>query len=268
MAAYQFYNPAPVFFDLLGLQPISNGSITFYERGTTTDKNTWQEPELTTVNENPVPLGPGGRLTAPVFLDGDYTAVIKDALGAVIATRDIIGGGVAGQTIPALLSGQFLTNDGSNLSWATVRQLPDPTGFTNHYLTTDGANFFLTPIPAAPTIPDLQITVGTTSFQAGVSTDETKWLAQMGSATAPATGSNTTTVSVTFPTVYSTRPYVFLTPTSDSNPGGPMVGNLTATPTTTGFTARYDVAEGTSGGANVVNPVPFDWVAFGTKEVA
>lgn len=265
MAAYQFYNPAPVFFDLLGTQIAANGTLEFYNAGgTTTPRNTWSDPALTTLNTNPVQLGPDARSEVPIFCDGDYTVVLKNSLGAVIATNQLISGAAAGASIPALQTGEYLTNDGSSLSWQPILQLPDPTGSTAHYLTTDGANFIWSPIPT-PTEPE--ITVGASSFQAGISTDPTKFLIQQGNDTITASGTPSASKSVTFATAYSTAPVVIAIPTTNSHAGGPIVLELSSSPSTTGFTVRADIAEGSSSAQNVTNDVPFAWVAFGTKEV-
>lgn len=261
---YQFYNPAPVFLDLDGLQLAANGSLTFYDVGTVTPRNTWSDYDQTTPNANPIPLDPDARSPNQIYMDGDYTVVCKDELDAVVWTRDIYSPTQAGASIPALDNGKFLTNDGSNLLWAALLQVPDPTGSTNHYLTTDGANLLWTTIPETP---DLQIEVTASTFQAGVSTDDTKWFVQSGSATAPASGSFTTSQTITFSTAFSTAPVVCVMPTSNSQPGGPVVWSLTSAPSTTAFTVQFDIAEGASPDANIVNSIPYQWIAFGTREV-
>lgn len=269
MPAFQFYNPAPVFFDLLGLEPVNGGNLYFYDRGTTNDRDTWSDPDqgVPALNPNPVPLDSAGRANAPIFLDGEYTVVCKDSLGATIWSRDVIPGGDAALTIPALETGEFLTNDGVNLLWQTIRQMPDATGSTGQVPTSNGAGgYTLQDLPNF-TPPDPEIAVTTTSFQAGVSTDATKFLVQVGSDSAPASGTVTTSKTVTYPTAFSTAPFVSVALTSSSQPGGPVVWYFSAPPSTTGFTVVFDVAEGTSTAADMVNPVPFQWRAEGTLEV-
>ena len=264
MTAYQFFSTEDVVHDVAGLQPAASGTVSFYDVGTATPRTTWSDYAQTTPNSNPMTLGPDGRLQAQVFMEGDYTVTFRDVLGAVIKTMAVYGAPAGVETIPdpALEAGKFLTNDGVNLVWEHIRQVPDPTGSTSHVLTTDGANILWSPFTA----PDPEIAVTTTSFQAGVSTDETKFLVQMGSVTGAASGTNATTASVTFTTAFSTTPKVFVVPTSSSQPGGPVVLELTAV-STTGFTVRADVAEGSNLDQDIVNSVPIDWVAFGTKEV-
>ena len=165
---FQFFNPAPVFLGLDGLQLAANGSLTFYDVGTTTPRNTWSDYAQTTPNANTITLDPDARSPDQIYMDGDYTVVCKDSLGVVVWTRSIYSPTQAGDAIPALDNGKFLTNDGSNLLWQALLQVPDPTGSANSYLTTDGANLIWTTIPETA---DLQIEVTASSFQAGVSTN-------------------------------------------------------------------------------------------------
>lgn len=265
MAAFNFYSPDPVFLDLLGLQPLAGGFLYFYDKGTTTPRNTWNDPDLAAphLNSNPVTLDSGGRANVKIFLDGSYTVVCKDSLGATIWTRDVIPGGTSGTTIPALVSGNFLTNDGVNLLWQPVRQLPDPTGSTGQVPTTNGSGYTLQNLPTAPA---LDIVVTTSSVRIGDGVSITKFLEQWGSDTAVASGTVSTNKTVTFPTAYTTVPTVHCSPTSSTQPGGPLVTEVGGV-TTTGFTVLFDVAEGSAPSANIVNPVPFRWSARGTKDV-
>src|SRR5690606_22439540 len=113
----------------------AGGSITFYETDLTTPKLTWSDPEQTTPNPNPLPLDAAGRTQYDVWGEGEYGAVMRDAAGVTIWTRNNVRvAGDANQEIPALVAGQFLTNDGSNLQWAPVREVPDPTGSNGQVL--------------------------------------------------------------------------------------------------------------------------------------
>jgi hypothetical protein len=271
--AYRFLNPAPVFFALSGEENANGGSLTFYDIGTTDPKDTWSDPAMGggNLNSNPVELDSAGRSNVSIWLDGEYSVVLKDEAGVTVWTRDVTSGIAAGAAIPALVLGQYLTNDGTNLLWADVASflLPDPSGSADYILSTDGANFIWIPQPEIPEVPDPEIVVTANSLQAGVSDDETKGFMQWGTASANASGTPTTTATVTFPVPFSTAPFVAITCTTNSQPGGPVVHNTTSAPSTTAFTAQFDVAEASgSGSANVVNAVPFIWFAIGTKEVA
>jgi hypothetical protein len=48
-------------------------------------------------------------------------------------------------------AGWFLANDGINLLWRPVLQMPDPTGSTNQYPVTNGSGYTLVNIPQIPT---------------------------------------------------------------------------------------------------------------------
>lgn len=268
---YRFETPAPVYFDIPGKNPLAGGSWAFYERGTTTPKNTWSDPEKTILNSNPVPLDSSGRLNTNVWLDGEYTAVLKDSIGATQTAKDITSGFDESLVIPELEPG-FLTNDGSNLLWQDIEQnlLPDPTGSTNQYPVTNGGGYVLTNVPEQPEAPDPEIVVDPTNktFQAGVSTNTKKYLRQFGSNSAPPSGTYTTTKAVTFPITFLAAPIVQLTTSGgESQPGGPVLAYLQADASTTGFTAGFNVVEGDGDNPNIVNAVPFQWSADGFVEV-
>lgn len=239
----------------------NGGSITFYATDLTTLKDTYSDPALTVLNSNPVTLDSAGRLSADVWGSGDYGAVIKDRAGTVIETRNNIQSGAGtGNSIPALVNGNFLTNDGANLLWQSILQVPDPTGYTGNVLYSDGTISYWGSIPAAAS-PDIVIT--SSSFRAGISSNTSKFLLLMGSDTAPASGTYTTSKTITFGTAFTTCLHASAQPVGASNPGGPMVSYPSAAATSTGVTFVFDVAEGNSGQSNIVNPVPFTWFAIG-----
>lgn len=266
--SYQFTDPAPVFFDSLGLEPIAGGSVTFYEKGTTSLKNTWSDEELTILNPNPVDLDASGRTNTQVWLDGDYSIVVRDQFGQVVVpTRDITSGQGASASIPPLVGDGFLTNDGTNMFWQTIREVPDPTGLTNRILSTDGSNLLWIEQPEIPEIPDPEIVVTPNSFRAGVSDNTTKYFTQTGTATSSATGGRESNNSVTFPTPFAATPtFIDCMPTSQSNAGGPMVPEIIAM-SATGFTVKWTIAAGAGIDAKINNAVPYMWKAEGTVTV-
>jgi hypothetical protein len=71
-------------------EPLSGGKLFFYLPGTTTDKPTFADVELTIPNTQPVVLDAAGR-QPNIFFDGSAKAVLTDADGAVIETRDPVG---------------------------------------------------------------------------------------------------------------------------------------------------------------------------------
>lgn len=272
---YQFFNPAPVFLDQLGINPLHGGFLFFYEKGTTNPKDTWSDPGVSVLNENPVPLDGAGRANTHIFLDGEYTVVLKAASGQTVASRDVIAPAGSNLTIPQPIVDNFLTSpDGVNLAWAEINQVPDPTGSTNQYLVTDGAGYVLKNVPEVPEVPDPEIeiteaTAGNT-FQAGTSDNKIKFFIQTGSASAPATGSENTSVSVTFNKAFKKLWFVDASQTHGGVSGFPALpAHSFSSRTETGFTVMFSQEENSSdGGWKITSPVTFDWIAFGTIEVA
>jgi hypothetical protein len=76
---------------------LGGGSVTFYEPGTTTLKNTYSDSSMSILNTNPVLLDAAGRLPN-VFFSGLAKAVLKDSAGEMIETRDPVGDFSAGDT--------------------------------------------------------------------------------------------------------------------------------------------------------------------------
>lgn len=252
----RFYNPAPVFADLLGLEPLAGGSLQFYDQGTTTPKGTWSDSDLTVANQNPVPLDSSGRANTNIWLDGGYTVVLRAADGTSVWTRDVDDGAAGGATIPTLQNGQFLTNDGSNLQWGEVLQVPDPTGSSGKVLGNDGANLIWEEKPAAPVLP-----VQNFSNRVKIGT----YLRQWGSSSAPASGSRQTAVSVTFPVPFSSAPtFVGVMPTNVTHAAGGQIGVPAVTAkSATGFSVQFDTDDFGQTNANFSGPIPFDWAAEG-----
>jgi len=246
----------------------AGGSIAFYETNLTTPKITYSDPDLTTANPNPVPLDAAGRPQNDIWGDGQYGAMLKDAGGVTLETRNHIQSGAdAGSVIPPLEVGKFLTNDGSNLSWDGIAQIPDPTGESGNVLYSDGTLAYWGALPGTPTPTAPDIVVGTKSFQAGTTANANKFYMQWGTATAPASGAHQTTQAVAFDEAFTSPPVVTITPYASTQAGGNVVSAMTSAPTATGFTATFDVAEGSGAPSGITNAVPFCWVAIGIKNI-
>lgn len=80
-------NPKQQFLTTAGL-PNSNGTLTFYETGTTTPKDVYSDEALTVEQSNPYPLNANGQVDADIWLDGQYRVVSKDSDGNTIDTID------------------------------------------------------------------------------------------------------------------------------------------------------------------------------------
>lgn len=136
--SFRFFQPGTQFFSNDG-KVLAGGSLWFFDSGTSNPADTYSDPTLTTPNPNPVPLDGAGRPENDVWGDGSYRVVLKDAGGVTLVTMDNVSG-PQGIPDPSLQSGKFLTNDGTDLSWAEISQVPNPAGEPNgNVLTTDGA---------------------------------------------------------------------------------------------------------------------------------
>jgi hypothetical protein len=256
MSAFRVFDPNPVYWNNLVTEPLRGGFLQFYDIGTTTPKDTWSDADLTVLNTNPIELDGFGRSPVNIFGDGDYTVRCTDAAGVLQWTRDVISGQTAGQTIPPLDTGEFLTNDGSNLLWQAIRQVPDPTGQNGKYLSTDGtallwaaiatvaANAIIT-FPASNTV---KISSGTQAF-----------LIQWGTGTIPNNGTTTSSVVLSFPTAFSGIPFVAVTPTNRPNGSGGATAMLATSISTSGALVIGD----TNGFINITVAVGFTWLAIG-----
>jgi hypothetical protein len=137
--SFRVLNSNPQFLQLSGavLTVLGGGSLSFYVNRTTTPQNTYSDKALTIPNTNPVVLDAEGRSLTDIWGDGTYTVVLKDALGAIIWTRDDVQ---ANSEIPdqAGNAGFYLTTDGATPSWGAISQVPSVTGNDNTTLITDG----------------------------------------------------------------------------------------------------------------------------------
>jgi hypothetical protein len=92
-------NGKQTFFDANG-EPLGGGSVYMYVPSTTTFKDTWQDPDETILNTNPIVLDAAGR--AIIYGSGTYRQIVKDAdantiwdqLTSSFADLDSAAGGV------------------------------------------------------------------------------------------------------------------------------------------------------------------------------
>ncbi|PYE21327.1 pectate lyase-like protein [Paraburkholderia silvatlantica] len=90
--------------------PLSGGSVYFYIPGTTTPKNTWQDPNLTVLNTNPVILNANGQ--AIIWGSGEYRQQVYDAVGNLIwdqVTEDTSAGLLGNMTDARFVVGTDFT---------------------------------------------------------------------------------------------------------------------------------------------------------------
>ena len=239
----------------------AGGSVTFYETDLTTLKNTYSDMGLTVPNANPLPLDADGRLSADCWGSGVYGAVLKDASGTTIQTLNNVQAGTdPGLAIPSLVTSDFLTNDGSNLLWQAVRQVPDPTGSAGKIIGTDGTLVFWQAVSTLG-IPSFTPDGSGTGFKLG------NFRIQTGSATLPASGSPTTSIGVTFATAFSGTPY-WVGVTNYSGTGATVSGRMVILAATgvssTGFTIGGDLNNAPTGSPPpITNATSVRWFAFG-----
>lgn len=274
MAAYRILNQAPQYLLASG-KVNAGGSLTFYETDLTTLKNTWSDPDKSTLNSNPVTLDAAGRTTTDVWGDGEYGVVMKDALGATQWTRNNVqpGDGTAATALPTLGEGQFISSDGTTLIAVDIIQVPDPTGETGNILYSDGVLPYWAAPPAEPTIPDPDIVITTTpnkSLRLGVSDDTTKKLDQYGSDTVSPSGTKTVTKSVTFPTPFAAAPwFIDIEPTSGAaTASGAFPTHSITSRSTTGYTITWNIPDDDSRSEwQISNTIAWNWKAEGTVVV-
>jgi hypothetical protein len=276
--AERFFDPNAVMFDMDGVTPCAGGTITFSESGTSTPKDVFGDIDLSTNNGNVIDLGVDGRPEVEIFGEGAYRAILKNADGDTVWSRDnvILRESASEElNLPDYSSAEdgwvLQIVDGVPTWVSSGWALPDPTGNADKYVTTDGDVYLLT---APPEAVDPEITVDAGSFQAGVSSDNTKHLEQYGTGSASASGGKTTSASVTFSTEFAASPFVSVTPTTSSACGASgLVPSWAVTSlSATGFTVTFStVTGGTSAdnysGSNITGSVTFMWKATGTVEV-
>lgn len=93
-----FVDPRPQFFDANG-NPLSFGTLDFFQAGTDVRQNIYEDSTLTTSLSNPLTLDPDGRIpeTGLWLIDAHYRLVVKDSVGNTISNvPDFIGAGGLG----------------------------------------------------------------------------------------------------------------------------------------------------------------------------
>jgi hypothetical protein len=264
--AFRILDQRPQYRDASG-NVLNGGLLYTYINNTTTAKATYSDVGLSVPNANPIVLGSDGRTSTDVFGSGTYSLALKTSAGVTVWTAsDVQAADSGGTTLPALSANKFLTNNGAVLSWATILQVPDPTGNAGKQLGTDGTTTFweakatatvysATNLPGGITASSTSIVIGTVRIQ---------W----GSDTCPTIGGLTTTKAVTFGAAFTGTPYAVIVTaksvsvTSNSPSGSPSM--QATSQTSTGFTASAFVGEENTGGTDVINStISFTYVAIG-----
>lgn len=271
MSAFLMYDPRPVYLTLTG-EVAAGGSLQFFAAGTTTPQDVYGDSGLTVNNGSTLTLGSDGRTSVEVWGDASlsYRVRLYDSNGALVFDQDDVagaGGGGSG-AIPSLATGKFLTNDGSQLLWASIRQLPDPTGQAGKIVGTDGANYtFVTPpsngAPGADGT-NANVTVTSSSVKWNNGTGDLFFI-QSGTGSAPASGQHTSSASVTFDVAFKHIIAITVIPkTNTFASAGYLVAWSITEKSTIGFSVAFDTNSSDGSNGNIIAEVPFDYVAFGT----
>lgn len=245
----------------------AGGFLHFYETDLTTPKTTYSDPALTIPNPNPVELTAEGYPEQDVWGDGAYGVTLSDSLSVVYRTyNNVQSDAIPGQTIPALVSGEFLSNDGAVLDWEPVLQVPDPSGFTDYILSNDGVLPVWIPQQEL-TEPDIEVSAANKTFRAGLTGETNKYFVLSDTGSAPASGSRFTQVAVVFPTAFTTLWHVAVTITSDGVTSAGYIPTQSVTAqSATGFTVKFNIFDDdTNPPWNITSPVNFSYIAFGIK---
>lgn len=270
MTAFRILDPFQVYTDLNGALA-AGGNLHFYTAGTTTDADVYGDEALTVNNGATIAIGTDGRAVDDIWGDGtlSYRCRVYAADGTLIRDRDNIGlPGGTGNALPAMVSGDFLTSDGSNWLTAAIRQMLDPTGQANKVIGSDGTNALWVAKPAdgasGTNGTNAAVTVTSTSVKWSNGTGD-KFFIQCGTGSAPASGGHTATVDITFGTPFKAIAAVAVSVTSGSfATAGYLAAQSVINKSTTGFTASFDTNSSDGSNGNIVSAIPFDWIAFGT----
>src|SRR5690606_8797050 len=264
MPSFRILDQFPAFLGPDG-RPVVGGELRFYESGTTTPKDVYADPGMTVNNGSTVQIGSDGRTVVDVWGDGAYRVRLYAANGTLVAEADdveIPGGAAA--NIPVPEAGEFLTGDGTQFLTQTLLLLPDPTGQDGKMVVASGSGYILQSIPEPEPPPEPDISDGANFLQI------MDYRIQWGTGSAPATGTDRTSASITFPVAFDAPPhYVGVMVTSTNITGHSLVAIAVTGITANGCTVTFDNADRHyQGSSKIVNPVPFMWKAEGKKSVA
>jgi hypothetical protein len=164
--------------------------------------------------------------------------------------------------VPVPNEGEFISGDGTNYALVTVREVPDPTGQSNKILGTDGSSVFWVTRPADGTNGAAGVSdIANASGSVRIGT----LLIQWGSGSAAASGTDTTSATITFGTAFSATPY-FVVPsvTVASVNGTSLVATSYTSPSTTGCTINFNNADRHfDGSSKLTSAIPFTYIAVG-----
>lgn len=266
--SYRFPDPNPVLISLLGTESAADGTLQFYDYQTTTPKATYSDRGLTIPNANPVELDASGRAETEIWLDGEYTAVLRAADATVIWTRDIVPEVSPTTTLPdpTTLPDGTIKSNGTGYELVYVMELPDPTDAPGQMVVSNGTGtgFTLQPIEEPPT-PDNPVDNTSTSVRIGT------LLIQWGTGTVPAAPTaKTNSVNIVFPTAFNGTAYyvgpVNKTPGGSTSSGACAVLSSSAE-SDTGATITANIPDDDSNSNwKLGNATNFSYIAIGPTD--
>lgn len=263
--AFRLLNQKPQYRDNDGAICV-NGYLQFFETGTSTPKDVYDDPALGGGNNigNEVALDAAGRTEDDVWLDGVYRVVLYTADDEEVWTLDDVRDLDATVTVavpdPADADpGQALFSDGEELYYDDISQVPDMTGQSGKVLGNDGADALWQTLP---TLPSGGITQSSGKVTIG------SIMILYGTGTATAASAQTVSSTVTFGTAFDSTPVVVVTPQVGAVTGesGGVEAHAAST-TASGFTATFiapDMGD-VAGSENITSNVPYGWIAIGVK---
>lgn len=265
--SFRILDPFQVYFDLDGDFAVG-GNLHFYLAGTTTDENVYADSALTVNNGATVTIGTDGKAMLDIWGDSakSYRCRVYDVDNTLVKDVDNIAapGGTGGGSIPALVPGDFLTNDGTNLLWTVIRQALDPTSQANKIMGSDGTNLIWVDKPSdGGAGSNASVTIDGSGVKWNGGTGDLFYI-QVGSGTCAASGAHNASTSVSYPNAFKTILGVFPVVTSKSASANYNIIMQVLNASTTGFTADFNT-NSSDGNNGVINTtVNFKWVAFGT----
>lgn len=272
-AAFRLYPKFQTFFSDDGTL-LAGGYLKFFAAGTVTAKNVYGEKALSTNNGSRIDLDAAGRPEHPIWGSGQYDVELYDADDEKVGEDLLVevSGGEA-TALPALSADKFLTNDGSVMSWATVRQVPNPSGHSGDYLSNDGTTLTWVAGPATPETPTSPATVDPGKVIIGTTGSDFAMILSA-SATATAAGSRTCSKAVTYSTAFNATPKLTITPTGSAPTNGSDIlpGWTVTASSATGFTVEFSTmtggtsADSSNSNSVIANDIDFDYIAIGTVD--
>lgn len=136
--SFRLLNQAPVYLNQQG-KPCAGGSLLTFDSGTSNPADTYSDPALTVTNGSVVALDASGRTAVDVWATGVLRVVLKDSLGVVQWTLDNVS---ASSEVPDQSgnTGKYLTTNGTFMLWGAIAQVPSVTGQSGKFLTNNGTD--------------------------------------------------------------------------------------------------------------------------------